>query len=269
VKCSLDVFSEAAHCLLSHRVDSVAVTALIVPLWDHDSLSQCLRNMFRIYNVHINFARWPQPQLDHTQDCDSEISCTTRTSSTVGLPQDTLSWCFRNIVTLCDMNCTQILPKDHSWVIPDVVPYCLVCIKHRWGELWCRLANALVAVSKGIRAVKLCSNKNRNPPVLKLVCQLTPIHQYNDHKTVVYTFLIMVALCNRADHYIFVLWFLSFFFFSSPNLSRGRLDVCHSSTHGVALVRFGPLAAEIYPVVWGTPANFNRFRVLAALLHGV
>jgi len=25
--------------------------------------------------------------------------------------------------------------------------------------------------------------------------------------------------------------------FSSPNLSRRRLDVCHTSTHGVALVR--------------------------------
>jgi len=31
---------------------------------------------------------------------------------------------------------------------------------------------------------------------------------------------------------------------------------------------FGSLAAEIGPVVWDTPANFNRFRVLAALLHG-
>jgi len=29
-----------------------------------------------------------------------------------------------------------------------------------------------------------------------------------------------------------------------------------------------PLAAEISPVVWGTPANFNGFRILAALLHG-
>jgi len=28
-----------------------------------------------------------------------------------------------------------------------------------------------------------------------------------------------------------------FFLFSSPNLSRCRLDVCHSSTHGVALVQ--------------------------------
>jgi len=29
----------------------------------------------------------------------------------------------------------------------------------------------------------------------------------------------------------------------------------------------GPLAAEIGLAVWGTPANFNGFRVLAALLH--
>jgi len=126
----------------------------------------------------------------------------------------------------------------------------------------------------------------------------------------------------------------SFFFFSSPNLSRRRVDVCHTSTYGVALVRisdaglkraargslkiqdakvaknrhlgtiaqlcratslqlrhvstigknllssnissrcphnmvnFGPLAAEIGPVVWDITANFNGFRVLAALLHG-
>ena len=34
------------------------------------------------------------------------------------------------------------------------------------------------------------------------------------------------------------------------------------------MVNFRPLAAEIGPVVWGTPANFNGFRVFAALLHG-
>jgi len=123
-----------------------------------------------------------------------------------------------------------------------------------------------------------------------------------------------------------------FFFFSSPNLSSQRLDVYHTSTHSVALVRisrmhvwnvlhaacwkyrtqkiailapsdnfvglylrswgmyrqsdknfsssnmsstrphnmvnFGLLIAEICWRVWGTPANFNGFRVLAALLHG-
>ena len=31
---------------------------------------------------------------------------------------------------------------------------------------------------------------------------------------------------------------------------------------------FGPLTAEIGPLVWGTPANFNGFRILAALLQG-
>ena len=34
------------------------------------------------------------------------------------------------------------------------------------------------------------------------------------------------------------------------------------------MVNFGPLAAEIVSLVWGTPANFNGFGVLAALLHG-
>jgi len=34
------------------------------------------------------------------------------------------------------------------------------------------------------------------------------------------------------------------------------------------MVNFGLLAAEICWRVWGTPANFNGFRVLAALLHG-
>ena len=148
----------------------------------------------------------------------------------------------------------------------------------------------------------------------------------------------MFALCNRADHYIFALWFLSFFcllssssFSSSPNLSGRGLDVYHTSTHGVAWVRiynaclkcaacgslkiqdaknrhfgtivqlcrampselrhvstigknvlnsdtsstcprntvnFGPLTTGICWRVWGTPANFNGFRILAALLHG-
>jgi len=50
----------------------------------------------------------------------------------------------------------------------------------------------------------------------------------------------MVALWNRTDH-IFIMWFLSvlylLLFFSSPNLSGRTLDVYHTSTHGVALVR--------------------------------
>jgi len=34
------------------------------------------------------------------------------------------------------------------------------------------------------------------------------------------------------------------------------------------MVNFSPLTTEICWRVWGTPANFNRFRILAVLLHG-
>jgi len=42
-----------------------------------------------------------------------------------------------------------------------------------------------------------------------------------------------------------------------------------SSTCPHNMVNFGPLTAEIDSTTWGTPANFNWFRVLAALLHGI
>jgi len=35
------------------------------------------------------------------------------------------------------------------------------------------------------------------------------------------------------------------------------------------MVNFGPLAAEICWRVWGTPVNFNGYRVLAVLLYGI
>jgi len=50
--------------------------------------------------------------------------------------------------------------------------------------------------------------------------------------------IITATLRSRCGHYILQLWFLCFFFFSSPNLSSRRLelDVYHTSTHDVALV---------------------------------
>ena len=73
----------------------------------------------------------------------------------------------------------------------------------------------------------------------------------------------MVALCNRADHYIFMLWFvLSFFFFflfSSPNLRSRRLDVYHTSTHGVALVRISD--AGLKRAARGSLKNTGRKKV--------
>jgi len=47
------------------------------------------------------------------------------------------------------------------------------------------------------------------------------------------------------------------------SFKQQRLPTCHHN-----MVNFGPLAAEICWQVWGTPANFNGFCDLAALLHG-
>jgi len=53
------------------------------------------------------------------------------------------------------------------------------------------------------------------------------------------------------------------------NWKKNLLSSNISSTCPHNMVNFGPLAAEIGPVVWGALANFNGFRVLAALLHGI
>jgi len=62
-----------------------------------------------------------------------------------------------------------------------------------------------------------------------------------------YIFAIKARIDNRKKNLL------------SSNMSSGRFH---------DMVNFGPLAAEFGPVVWGTPAHFNGFRILAALLHG-
>jgi len=53
------------------------------------------------------------------------------------------------------------------------------------------------------------------------------------------------------------------------NRKKNLLNSNTSSTCPDNMVDFGLLTAEIRCRVWGTPANFNGFRVLAALLHGI
>jgi len=52
------------------------------------------------------------------------------------------------------------------------------------------------------------------------------------------------------------------------SLKKNLLNSTISPTRLHNMVNFGPLGAEIISLVWGTPANFNGFRILAALLHG-
>jgi len=51
-------------------------------------------------------------------------------------------------------------------------------------------------------------------------------------------------------------------------IGKKLLNSNTSSTCPHNMVNFGPLSAKIRWRVWGTPVNFNWFRVLAALLHG-
>ena len=52
------------------------------------------------------------------------------------------------------------------------------------------------------------------------------------------------------------------------NNQENLLNIDTSSTCPHNMVNFCLLTAEICWRVWGTPSNFNGFRVLAALLHG-
>jgi len=65
---------------------------------------------------------------------------------------------------------------------------------------------------------------------------------------------------------------LSGYIFATKALIDNRKNFLDSNISPTCLhnmVNFGPLAAEIGSVVWGTQANFNGFRVLASLLHGI
>jgi len=76
-----------------------------------------------------------------------------------------------------------------------------------------------------------------------------------------------VAKKSTSEHHRTI---LSVYIFATKALIDNRKNLLSSNISSTCLhnmVKFGSLAAEIGPVVWGTPANFNGFRVLAVLLH--
>jgi len=87
-------------------------------------------------------------------------------------------------------------------------------------------------------SAKLCSVEQRAPPIFGRTTITLGIGSHSIFQ-LSHT-LITAALCNTAGHYILPCGFFflsSIFFFSSPNLSRRKLDVYRTFTHGVALVR--------------------------------
>ena len=56
-------------------------------------------------------------------------------------------------------------------------------------------------------------------------------------KIVVVDVVVLIIGIGQTIIFLHVVSYFSFLLFSSPNLSGRRLDVYHTSTHGVALVR--------------------------------
>jgi len=64
---------------------------------------------------------------------------------------------------------------------------------------------------------------------------------------------------------------LSGYIFATKARIDNRKKMSNSNISRHMTLQYGelrPQAAEIGSLVWGIPANFNGFRVLAALLHG-
>jgi len=60
-------------------------------------------------------------------------------------------------------------------------------------------------------------------------------------------------------------------FANNAHINNPKKNLLNSNTSSICpynMVNFGPLTAEICWRVWGTPANFNGFHVLAASLRG-
>jgi len=64
-----------------------------------------------------------------------------------------------------------------------------------------------------------------------------------------------------------VCWAISSQLRHVSTVGKNLLNSNTSSTCPYNMVKFGPLTAKIASEVWGSPANFNWFRVLAALLR--
>jgi len=62
-----------------------------------------------------------------------------------------------------------------------------------------------------------------------------------------------------------------YIFATKARIDKGKKNLLSSNISSRCphnMVNFDLLAAEIVSLVWGTPANFNGLRVLAALLYG-
>jgi len=75
-----------------------------------------------------------------------------------------------------------------------------------------------------------------------------------------------IAICAPSHNFVG----LGYIFATKGRTNNRKKNLLSSNislTCPYNIVNFGPPAAEIVSLGWGTPANFNGFCVLAALLH--
>jgi len=105
-----------------------------------------------------------------------------------------------------------------------------------------RILRRLTPASVDVRWVELsCVVTGSSVRLLSPHCVPSRMHLklINIHCTSQHIALFMAALRSRCGHYIFALWFLSTFYLLFLFIANGRrLDVYHTSTDGVTLVRF-------------------------------
>jgi len=130
----------------------------------------------------------------------------------------------------------QSLLEDPSHVVRSLLAFglCKICAVY-WEYIPVDVVKTLLtspvqkhAWDASNTEVRLSVVRVRQLVFLTAVCLVYPV-----------SLLFMATLCNRAGHIYFhaVVSSSSFFFFFSPNLSSRRLDVYHTSAHGVALVQ--------------------------------
>ena len=156
---------------------------------------------------------------------------------------------FLNLQTTSVMS--WLLTKNVDFFKGDVMGLCFVfkkrsslvniCLTEMYVLFFCTricMSDMQFWVTLFVVAIRHFSLTYEHAEVFYKQLKLFLFEHYADMHYANIVIIIMAALHSRCGHYIFVLWFLlSFFFFSLPNLSRCRLDVYHTSTHGVALVR--------------------------------
>jgi len=231
-----------------------------IPYGDHNKyVTKKSRHLYDDFKVSFTSFLWWCVQRNSVSHCSQLKNILGLYCVDAAISYLRQGWCNHRCLSICltVSNFAQKLPNGFAWNFKEMLAM------GRWTNdlilvaiqitVWIQgLFSGFVTIGRYEKwyhqtAACLCSARHALAGIAIATTTLLhhrPITDSHDRRalvevcTVHAVLLVTVALWNRADHYIFILSFVLYFFFllfSSPNLSRHRLDVCHTSTHGVAL----------------------------------